>query len=85
MTGGREVDGSFVGWTYNYSKGSNWTGLPIEDTPLEVLLNTVNERMGAHFNAILVNQYEDPSKTQKTHCIGDHCELKLLPGVPFQC
>ena len=72
--GGKKVGGTFVGWTYNYSKGSCWTGLPIEGTPLGLLLDLVNKRMGAHFNAILVNQYEDPSKTRKPHCIGDHCE-----------
>ena len=77
------MDGTFVGWTYNYSKGSCWTGLPIEGTPLKKLLDLVNERMGAHFNAVLVNQYEDPCQTRKPHCIGDHCELNLLPNMLF--
>ena len=81
--GGEEVDGTFVGWTYNYSKGSCWTGLPIKSTPLKKLLDLVNEKIGAHFNAILVNQYVDPSKTRKPHGIGDHCELNFLPNVPF--
>jgi len=80
-SGGRDGGGGFAGWTYNYSKGSSWTGLPIEGTPLEALLDDVNTRLGAHFNAILVNQYEDPSTTEKPHCIGDHCERPS----PFSC